>query len=113
MNKLPNGGHPRFYELLEEERLIHSSKNADYATQENPLSNLKASEDINVPGYVGNFIRMMDKWARTKNLIRKMQSGEEAAVKSESIKDTLQDLAIYCKLEIILIEEYEKAHRKS
>lgn len=97
-------GHPRFYELVEKIKDTHNRKNSDYAKQNDPLSNLKSSENyFNIPGYLGTAIRMADKWERFTNLLRK----GEASVTEESIKDTLEDLAVYSLLEIILIEDYE------
>lgn len=98
-------GHPRFYELIDEIKMIHHLKNQDYASQEDPLRNLRASEKIGVPAYKGNFIRMLDKYERSINLIAR---DFHANVKGESIKDTLKDLAVYALLEIILIEESEE-----
>ena len=69
-------GHPRFYELIEEIKQLHSDKNSDYAT-------------------------MMDKWDRIIKLCNK----DEPAVKDESIIDTLKDNAVYSLLCIILLEE--------
>lgn len=106
MDKPKLKGHPRYYELIEEIKLLHHNKNQDYASQEDPLRNLRASEKIGVPAYKGNFIRMLDKYERSINIIsRGLESGH---VKGESIKDTLKDLSVYCLLEIILIEEFEK-----
>lgn len=98
-------GHPRFFELLEKIKDTHNRKNSDYARKEDPLSNLKSSENyFNIPGYLGTAIRMADKWERFTNLLRK----GETAVTEESVKDTLEDLAVYALLEIILIEEHEQ-----
>lgn len=101
-------GHPRFYEILKELEELHNAKNSDYSKEGDPLSNLKMSEEINIPGYIGNFIRMGDKWSRLVQLMKKKQQGEGPAVKSESMNDTLRDLAVYCILEMILIEENER-----
>lgn len=94
-------GHPRFYELIEMMQQIHSSKNQDYAKEEDPLSNLRGCERIGIPAHVGCCIRMQDKFSRFENLI----GGKEAQVKDESILDTLMDLAVYALLCRILIEE--------
>jgi len=99
-------GHPRFYELLEKIADTHNRKNSDYARKGEPLSNLKYSEKyFNIDGYLGTAVRMADKWERFCNLIKK---DLKPSVKNESIKDTLEDLAVYSLLEIILIEEYER-----
>lgn len=100
-------GHPRFYEILKEVEELQNIKNSDYASDKDPLSNLKMSEEIDVPAYVGNFIRMGDKFSRLTQLIKKKQKGEGPAVKNESIRDTLRDLSVYCILEMILLEEYD------
>ena len=108
LGKFTGNGHPRFYELLTKIADTHSRKNADYAKKGDPLSNLRSSEKyFNVPGYIGTAIRLADKWERFTNLIRKGKEGP--AVKTESIKDTLEDMAVYSLLEIILIEENEKS----
>ena len=100
-NKL--AGHPRFYEIIEEMKDLHSRKNSNYAEDGDPLSNLKASEAFDIPGHIGTMVRMSDKWSRLVQLMK----GKQDKV-GESVKDTLLDLAIYSVLEIILIEEYER-----
>ncbi len=97
-------GHPRFYELLEEIADLHSRKNTDYATDEEPLSNLRACEKINIPAWKGVVVRLQDKWDRITKLCNK----KEPAVKDESLKDTFMDNAVYSLLAIILIEEEKK-----
>ena len=96
-------GHPRFKELLEEIKDLHERKNTNYATEEDPLSNLRKSESFGIPGYMGCLVRMSDKWSR----IQELTKGKEDLV-GESLKDTLQDLASYSLLCIILLEEYER-----
>lgn len=98
------GGHSRFYELLWEIAEIHGRKNKDYAGTEHPLSNLKESERFGIPAWKGTLVRMSDKWDRIVNLAKH----NNPAVKSESITDTLMDLAVYSLLAIILFEEHEK-----
>ena len=101
---LKKHGHPRFYELLDKIAETHSNKNFNYAENGNPLSNLKSSEKyFNIPAYMGTAIRMADKWERLCQLLK----GKKDVV-GESVFDTLQDLAVYCLLEIILIEEGEE-----
>lgn len=97
-------GHPRFYELLDEIAELHSRKNSDYASDTEPLSNLRRCERIGIPAWKGVLVRLEDKWDRTE----KVASKGEAAVKNESLIDTLKDTAVYSLLCIILIEEAEK-----
>ncbi len=93
-------GHPRFYELIEKMKQIHSDKNHDYAG-EDPLSNLRKCEEIGIPAWKGCLVRLMDKWERLKNFANQ----GELKVKDESFEDTNLDAAIYHLLEIILWEE--------
>lgn len=96
-------GHPRFYSLLEEAAVLHANKNANYAKDDDPLSNLRASEAFGYPSHIGTLIRMTDKWSR----IQELAKGKQDMV-GESMKDSLMDLAIYSLLTIILLEEDKK-----
>ncbi len=100
-NKL--NGHPRFYKLLEEAALLHAKKNANYATDTDPLSNLRLCEQfLGIPAAQGALVRITDKFSR----IAELSKGKQDQV-GESIKDTLMDMAIYALLTIILFEEAE------
>ena len=98
-------GHPRFHELVDKLRETHIRKGADYSRPDDILSNLRASTQMGIPAWVGVVLRMSDKMERIKNLARKIQNGEEAAVRDESIVDTLEDLSNYSLLAVILFEE--------
>jgi len=93
-------GHPRFYELLQEMADLHSRKNHDYAGDD-PLSNLRASEEIGIPAWKSILVRLMDKWGRLKTFAKT----KTFEVKEESFKDTLMDNAVYSLLCIIVHEE--------
>lgn len=86
---------------------LHDRKNANYASDSDPLSNLKMCESFGVPAVMGTMVRMSDKWSRLTQLAK----GKPDEV-GESMKDTLIDLAIYCLLMIILLEEKEKSENK-
>jgi hypothetical protein len=88
-------GHPCFYELPDEMRTIHDEKNADYSKDEDPLSNFRIIENIGIPAWIGIVVRLSDKLSRIMQLTRKALEGREAAVKDETVKDTLIDLANY------------------
>ena len=94
-------GHPRFYELIDEMKQLHSDKNHDYAGDD-PLSNLKACERVGIRPSVGCWIRIQDKISRNETFLNK---GEFKV--NESRKDTLLDMATYCLLNIVLLEEEE------
>jgi hypothetical protein len=92
-------GDPRFYALIEEIAQLHSSKNHDYASKQNPLANFEECRGFGVEPHVGVFVRMSDKWARLKQLI----GGKSP--KNESVRDTLIDLAVYSLINVILLED--------
>ena len=96
-------GHPRFYELLDYIADLHDRKNSNYASDGDPLSNLRLCESFGVPATIGTMVRMSDKWSRLTELTK----GKQDRV-GESMTDTLMDMAIYSLLEIILIEERDK-----
>lgn len=94
-------GHPEFFELLGLMALTHARKNTDYSGTEEPLKNLKACEDVGLPAWKGVVVRMIDKWARIKQLTKKA----EYYVKDERMDDTLLDNAVYSLLCIVLRRE--------
>lgn len=109
--KLKKYGHPRFYEIIEQMKQLHSDKNHDYAGDENPLSNLTACKRIKIrcpecnhkfrlPAWVGVVIRLQDKLSRLENLV-----GSDPKVKGESIADTFSDGGVYNILGRVLFEE--------
>lgn len=97
-------GDPIFYELILESIELHARKNHDYAIDGDPLSNLRACEALGISAYKGVLIRLQDKYSRLIELSRK-----EAAVKEESVEDTLKDMAIYSLLAITLLRRDKKA----
>ena len=97
------GGHPRFYELLLQIAELHANKNHDYAVDNDPLSNLRQAESFGIPAYKGVLVRLSDKWSRIQELSKK-----PGLVKTESVEDTLMDMAVYSLLAIILFGEQNK-----
>jgi len=90
---------PRFHELLKKIADTHDRKNHDYATTEDPFSNFRECEKFGVKAWQGCLVRMSDKWSRLTNLATK-----DAKV-NESFEDTLQDLAVYSLICILLRED--------
>jgi hypothetical protein len=101
-------GHPRYYELLDEIKHIHSTKNHDYAGQADPLANFRECERSGVDAFTGCIVRLTDKYMRVANFVK----NGTFKVKGESVKDTLQDLANYALIAIILMEEQENVPQK-
>jgi len=100
-------GHPRFYDVLEQMKELHSRKNHDYAGTSDPLKNLRACERLELKPFMGVMVRLQDKWSRLEEFVK---SGK-LMVKGESVKDTLMDNAVYSVLAIILYEEQEKTEQ--
>ena len=104
MQRSAEGQHARYRELLDRMWEMHHAKGADYSGAQDTLRNLRECERFGVSAVLGTLVRMSDKWQRVTNLLG---SGQGPAVKAESVKDTLLDLAAYSLLEILLIEETE------
>ncbi len=81
-----------FVAVLEKMAKIHAAKNADYGN-----SFEVAARMLNRPVVEVLLSRMTDKLARACNLV----SRGEAAVKEESLADTLLDLANYAVLAVV------------
>ena len=81
------------------------AKNTDYASSENPYKNFSLCEALaGVPTEVGMYVRLTDKVSRLGTLI----SGNSPAVKSETIFDTLEDLAGYTALMFAYLKSKEE-----
>lgn len=93
----------RFKKLLEQMESIRASKNADYASDDDAMSNFRGCEQMGIPAWKGVVIRISDKFSRIIQLSKK---DAQAEVKDEAITDTLLDMANYCLLTIMLFEEW-------
>lgn len=94
-------GHPRFYEILEQMKELHSQKNHDYAGTSDSLKNLRACERLDLRPFMGVMVRLQDKFSR----LEQFTISQQLKVKDESVTDTLMDVAVYSVLAIILLEE--------
>lgn len=92
-------GDPRFHRILDEMRALHAKKSADYGQGEDPLANVRASQDFGVPAWVGTMIRANDKVIRIKSMATK------GSLQNESLEDSFIDLASYAILALILYRE--------
>lgn len=90
----------QFYDIIDELKDIYIRKNQNYASVDDPLSNLKQSEALGIPAWKGAMVRMGDKMSRLTELAK----GKPDLV-GESFTDTLRDLAIYAILCEILYKE--------
>ncbi len=90
---------PKFDALITEIQQLHEKKNHDYATDGDPLSNLRRATQLGVEPWRGVLVRLTDKWSR----IEQLASGKKA--KNESLRDSLIDNAVYSLLAILLLDE--------
>lgn len=74
---------------------IAIKKNKDYSGSEanNPFANFEGSKLVGVSPEQGILVRMLDKIKRVSNLLK-----QEAAVKDESMEDTLNDIINYAAI---------------
>lgn len=101
-------GHPRFYKMCDDEKLLHSRKNHDYASGGDPLGNFKRVavlmtiyKGVEWDTPYGNAIVQMLKqfdavlWA----LARKTK------LKVEGFYDRFRDISVYSKLIPIMLDD--------
>jgi len=101
-------GHPRFYQILEELKVLHSRKNYQYSTSKDPLSNFKSAgkmveklfkPGINVP-LATALVYLSKQYDGVINIV-----GEGKKNTVEDLEDKLKDIAIYSIICIILNKE--------
>lgn len=102
-------GHPKFYQILEELAALHSRKNAQYASNENPLGNFKRGSKI-VEKLLNPKIKnkplayaLILASKQIDGVIEIIGEGKENT--PDSLKDKLYDIAVYSVIEVILSEE--------
>ena len=81
-----------FNKIISEMGNILRKKNSDYGG---------TIDNISITGLLGVSVRSLDKAVRFYNLVK---TQKEQAVKEESIRDTLIDLANYCIIGVMLID---------
>lgn len=95
-----------FYKICNELYDLTLKKNSDYATDKNAFANFEAIEKL-TSGRIsisdGIIVRITDKLSRIVNLLN-----QPAKVKSETISDTLTDLAVYSIILRIYLEEQDE-----
>jgi hypothetical protein len=102
-------GHPDFYKFVDELKELHSEKNKQYATQDDPLANFKRASRLCEKLFNPNiknkplayaFVLMSKQIDCVAEII-----GEGKTDTVEELKDKLRDIAIYSILMMILEEE--------
>ena len=82
----------KFADVLSEMFNTYKKKNADYGNS--------FSETIQEFGYIPAVARINDKLKRVKNMVK----GNEMNIKNESLRDNLMDIANYCVLTIVELD---------
>lgn len=113
--EIKKGGHPRFYEIMEEMGELHSRKNSDYSAGglQGPLGNFKRVSEIKklYPGFdwespYGTAIDFMLKQFDAMMILR---ATKRQSLTGEPVAARLRDMAIYTIIaEIIEAEEQEE-----
>lgn len=89
----------RFHELLREMGELHDKKAKDYGRDEDPLANVRASEEWGMQPWVGVMVRLSDK-------VRRLQSfAKKGVLENESAYDSLMDIAVYALIAFVLMEQ--------
>ena len=88
--------------MLKELGELHDKKSFDYGADNDPLANVRASEEFGIPAWVGALIRLNDKVVRLKSFARKKE------LKNESVEDSMKDIAVYSLIALILYEQEKK-----
>jgi len=101
-------GHPKFYKIVEELKKLHSQKNFQYATAENPLGNFERVGRLvqklfkpHVPKDLGAAMIMMGK--QIDAVYEVVGEGKVGTI--EHLYDKFKDIAVYSIICMILIEE--------
>ena len=97
-------GSREFLAVLDELRTLHLRKTMDYGVDEDALSNIRNSADVvNMPAWAGCILRISDKMHRLKAYFRR------GKCEFDGIEDTLQDIACYAAIALVLHREQERA----
>jgi hypothetical protein len=108
------GGHPRFYELVDEITTLHDRKNTDYAsgTKEGPLGNFERVSVIMklYPGFDWDspFGVACVYMLKQLDAAFTLRSQKRESVVGENIASRLRDVSVYSLIEQILVEAEEK-----
>lgn len=116
MSNLENkDGHPKFHQIVDEMKELHSKKNRDYSEggKQGPLGNFIRVSEIKklYPGFdwESPFGTAIDYMLKQFDAMMILRATKRKSVTGEPIKSRLRDIAIYTVIaEIINDEEEEK-----
>lgn len=102
------GGHPRFYQNLEEDKALYSAKHYQYATDADPMSNFRMCGNLiqkllkpGVDPTIAAALTLMSK--QVVGIYEIVGEGKKNTV--EGLKDKLRDVRIYGNILEILVDE--------
>ncbi|MGH9404388.1 MAG: hypothetical protein ACRD3D_00970 [Terriglobia bacterium] len=106
-------GHPEFYKIIEKLKELHSEKNRQYATQDDPLANFRRTGTM-----IGKFLKpgILRPLASCLSLMSKQVDavyemvGEAKANTTDSLEEKLSDIAVYAILAIVINRESSGVH---
>ena len=98
-------GDPRFLDLLDEIEQLHAEKQQDYGTNADSFANVRASEALGIPGWIGCLIRMNDKMRRLNKAAAQVINGQPVSMAFDGPRDDFRDLMVYSGIGVILFEE--------
>jgi len=105
-------GHPMFYEILEELAKLHSRKNKDYASPEDPLQNFyRVAEwgkkyNLITPGYEPVKVAIIYALKQVDACLKLLGRNEKGGV--EGIPERLRDIAVYSIIAEVLYREIQE-----
>jgi hypothetical protein len=92
-------GHPGYLKILEEMRLLHEKKAADYGSKADPFKNIRAATCLGIEPWKAALLRARDKWSRIEAYI------ENGSLQNESLEDSLMDGAAYFLIALAMRRE--------
>lgn len=102
LNLLPKTHHAtslKFKAQLDALWALHRKKAADYGTDNDPLRNIRASEEVGIEAWRGAWLRAKDKVKRIDTYCTK------GRLANEGVEDSFVDLAAYAIISALLFRE--------
>lgn len=78
---------------------LHAKKSQDYGSDEDPLANIRAAEELGIQSWKGALLRLNDKVHRLKVYAKR------GNLENESAEDSMRDIAVYAIIMLVLHEE--------
>jgi hypothetical protein len=98
---------PPFEDILVELDEMRKRKGADYGTENDPLADIRSSEQFGIPAWVNAVLRIQQKMFRMMSFVRR------GNLINESVEDSLLDLVVYGIHALRLYreqKEYDETH---